>query len=114
MVASESAAWRSIILNNTKIGKNCLIGANTLIAENKNIPDNSMVSCQISSRHTSALRFYPTATAMMMMMMMMILHRGNTHCFSQDSQHHHLHFMLTLTSCSQKLNRYAPCPSPRL
>jgi carbonic anhydrase/acetyltransferase-like protein (isoleucine patch superfamily) len=33
----------SIILNRTKIGKNCLIGANTLIAEGKVIPDNSVV-----------------------------------------------------------------------
>tara|TARA_R110000868_G_scaffold161551_3_gene392098 strand:- start:13798 stop:14328 length:531 start_codon:yes stop_codon:yes gene_type:complete len=33
----------SIILNKTRIGKNCLIGANTLIAEGKDIPDNSMV-----------------------------------------------------------------------
>jgi len=33
----------SIILNRTKIGRNCLIGANTLIAEGKDIPDNSVV-----------------------------------------------------------------------
>jgi carbonic anhydrase/acetyltransferase-like protein (isoleucine patch superfamily) len=33
----------SIILNRTKIGKNCLIGANTLITEGKEIPDNSVV-----------------------------------------------------------------------
>ena len=33
----------SIILNRTKIGKNCLIGANTLITEGKDIPDNSVV-----------------------------------------------------------------------
>jgi carbonic anhydrase/acetyltransferase-like protein (isoleucine patch superfamily) len=33
----------SIILNRTKIGKNCLIGANTLLTEGKDIPDNSVV-----------------------------------------------------------------------
>jgi carbonic anhydrase/acetyltransferase-like protein (isoleucine patch superfamily) len=33
----------SIVLNRTKIGKNCLIGANTLITEGKVIPDNSVV-----------------------------------------------------------------------
>ena len=33
----------STILNNTKIGKNCIIGANTLIPENKTIPDRSLV-----------------------------------------------------------------------
>ena len=33
----------SVILNDAKIGKNCLIGANTLITEGKEIPDNSMV-----------------------------------------------------------------------
>ena len=33
----------SIILNRTKIGKNCLIGANTLLTEGKEIPDNSVV-----------------------------------------------------------------------
>ena len=33
----------SIILNNAKIGKNCIIGAKALITENKEIPDNSLV-----------------------------------------------------------------------
>jgi len=33
----------SIILNKTRIGKNCLIGANCLITEGKEIPDNSLV-----------------------------------------------------------------------
>ncbi len=33
----------SIVLNRTKIGKNCLIGANTLLTEGKEIPDNSVV-----------------------------------------------------------------------
>ena len=33
----------SIILNNAKIGKNCIIGAKALITENKVIPDNSLV-----------------------------------------------------------------------
>ena len=33
----------SIILNRTKIGRDCLIGANTLITEGKDIPDNSVV-----------------------------------------------------------------------
>ena len=33
----------SIILNRTKIGRNCLIGANTFIPEGKIIPDNSFV-----------------------------------------------------------------------
>jgi carbonic anhydrase/acetyltransferase-like protein (isoleucine patch superfamily) len=33
----------SIILNRTKIGRNCLIGANTLLTEGKEIPDNSVV-----------------------------------------------------------------------
>ena len=31
------------ILNNAKIGKNCIIGANSLITENKDIPNNSLV-----------------------------------------------------------------------
>ena len=31
------------ILNNAKIGKNCIIGANSLITENKEIPDRSLV-----------------------------------------------------------------------
>ena len=34
---------KSVILNDAKIGKNCLIGANTLIAEGKEIPDGSLV-----------------------------------------------------------------------
>jgi carbonic anhydrase/acetyltransferase-like protein (isoleucine patch superfamily) len=33
----------STVLNNTKIGKNCIVGAKTLITENKIIPDNSLV-----------------------------------------------------------------------
>lgn len=33
----------SVILNNVKIGKNCLIGAKALLTEGKEIPDNSMV-----------------------------------------------------------------------
>ncbi|HBX92424.1 MAG TPA: gamma carbonic anhydrase family protein, partial [Hyphomonas sp.] len=33
----------STILNNAKIGKNCIIGAHTLIPEGKVIPDNSLV-----------------------------------------------------------------------
>ena len=33
----------SVILNDAKIGKNCLIGAKTLITEGKEIPDGSMV-----------------------------------------------------------------------
>ena len=33
----------STVLNNAKIGKNCIIGAKALIAENKEIPDNSLV-----------------------------------------------------------------------
>ncbi len=33
----------AIILNRTRIGKNCLIGANTFIPEGKDIPDNSFV-----------------------------------------------------------------------
>ena len=33
----------SVILNNAKIGKNCIIGAKALITENKEIPDNSLV-----------------------------------------------------------------------
>lgn len=33
----------SVILNRTKIGKNCLIGANTFLPEGKEIPDGSMV-----------------------------------------------------------------------
>ena len=33
----------SVILNRTRIGKNCLIGANTFISEGKEIPDNSVV-----------------------------------------------------------------------
>jgi carbonic anhydrase/acetyltransferase-like protein (isoleucine patch superfamily) len=34
---------KSVILNDAKIGKNCLIGANSLITEGKEIPDGSMV-----------------------------------------------------------------------
>ena len=33
----------AVILNNAKIGKNCIIGAKSLITENKVIPDNSLV-----------------------------------------------------------------------
>lgn len=33
----------STILNNAKIGKNCIIGAHSLIPEGKDIPDNSLV-----------------------------------------------------------------------
>ncbi|HAH10192.1 MAG TPA: gamma carbonic anhydrase family protein [Alphaproteobacteria bacterium] len=33
----------AVVLNRTRIGKNCLIGAKTLIGEGKDIPDNSMV-----------------------------------------------------------------------
>mgnify|MGYP003312129379 CR=1 FL=1 len=34
---------RQVLLNGSKIGKNCLIGARALITENKVIPDNSLV-----------------------------------------------------------------------
>jgi carbonic anhydrase/acetyltransferase-like protein (isoleucine patch superfamily) len=34
---------KSVILNNARIGKQCLIGANTLITEGKVIPDRSLV-----------------------------------------------------------------------
>jgi carbonic anhydrase/acetyltransferase-like protein (isoleucine patch superfamily) len=33
----------SVILNRTRIGRNCLIGAKTLLGEGKDIPDNSVV-----------------------------------------------------------------------
>ncbi len=33
----------AVILNNAKIGNNCIIGAKALITENKEIPDNSLV-----------------------------------------------------------------------
>jgi carbonic anhydrase/acetyltransferase-like protein (isoleucine patch superfamily) len=33
----------STVLNNAKIGKNCIVGAKTLITENKIIPDNSLI-----------------------------------------------------------------------
>src|SRR3546814_249192 len=33
----------SVILNNTRIGRNCIIGANAFLAEGKEIPDNSVV-----------------------------------------------------------------------
>ena len=33
----------STVLNNAKIGNNCLIGANSLITEGKEFPDNSMI-----------------------------------------------------------------------
>lgn len=33
----------STVLNNAKIGKNCIIGAHSLIPEGKEIPDNSLV-----------------------------------------------------------------------
>ncbi len=34
---------RATLLNNAKVGKNCIIGAHSLITEGKVIPDNSMV-----------------------------------------------------------------------
>lgn len=34
---------KSIVLNNAKIGRNCLIGAHSLITEGKEIPDRSLV-----------------------------------------------------------------------
>ncbi|MEK6805259.1 MAG: gamma carbonic anhydrase family protein [Pseudomonadota bacterium] len=34
---------KSVILNRTRIGKNCIIGANTLLPEGKDIPDGSLV-----------------------------------------------------------------------
>jgi len=34
---------KAVILNDAKIGKNCLIGANALITEGKEIPDRSLV-----------------------------------------------------------------------
>lgn len=34
---------KAVVLNHTKIGKNCIIGANTLLPEGKEIPDNSLV-----------------------------------------------------------------------
>lgn len=34
---------KSVILNDAKIGRNCLIGANSLIGEGKEIPDGSLV-----------------------------------------------------------------------
>lgn len=34
---------KATVLNNTRIGKQCLIGAHTLIAEGKDIPDRSLV-----------------------------------------------------------------------
>ncbi len=34
---------KSVILNRTKVGKNCIIGANTLLPEGKDIPDGSLV-----------------------------------------------------------------------
>lgn len=33
----------SVILNRTRIGRNCIIGANTLLTEGKEIPDNVLV-----------------------------------------------------------------------
>ena len=33
----------AVILNQAKIGKNCIIGAKSLITEKKEIPDNSLV-----------------------------------------------------------------------
>ena len=33
----------SVILNNVKVGKNCIIGAKTLLTEGKQIPDGSLV-----------------------------------------------------------------------
>ncbi len=33
----------AVILNNAKIGKNCIIGAKALVTEGKEIPDNSLV-----------------------------------------------------------------------
>jgi len=34
---------KSVVLNNSRIGRHCLIGANTLITEGKEIPDRSLV-----------------------------------------------------------------------
>jgi carbonic anhydrase/acetyltransferase-like protein (isoleucine patch superfamily) len=34
---------KAVLLNGSKIGRNCLIGANSLIAERKEIPDGSLV-----------------------------------------------------------------------
>ena len=34
---------KSVILNRTRIGRNCVIGANTLLPEGKDIPDGSLV-----------------------------------------------------------------------
>ncbi len=34
---------KAVLLNGSKIGRNCLIGANALIAEGKEIPDGSLV-----------------------------------------------------------------------
>ena len=43
-IGENSLIWiGAVILNNTKIGKNCIIGANALVTENKIIPDNSLV-----------------------------------------------------------------------
>ncbi len=33
----------AILLNNAKIGKNCIIAAGAVVRENENIPDNSLV-----------------------------------------------------------------------
>ncbi len=33
----------AILLNRSKIGRNCLVGAGAIITEDKDIPDNSMV-----------------------------------------------------------------------
>src|SRR3546814_10882943 len=52
----------SVILNNTRIGRNCIIGANAFLAEGKEIPDNSVVFgspgkvVKRSAEHTSELQ----------------------------------------------------------
>jgi carbonic anhydrase/acetyltransferase-like protein (isoleucine patch superfamily) len=33
----------AIILNNARIGKNCLVGAGALVTESKDFPDNSLI-----------------------------------------------------------------------
>ena len=34
---------QAVILNNAKIGKNCLVGAGALVTEGKEFPDNSLI-----------------------------------------------------------------------
>ena len=59
---------KAIVLNNARIGRNCLIGAHALITEGKEIPDRSLVMGVTGKggapthRRGSGARAWPTRT----------------------------------------------------